>query len=1084
MIPKDKIDEILSRTDIVDVVGAFVKLTKKGVNHQACCPFHDEKTPSFSVSQSKQIYKCFGCGEGGDAVGFLMRHEKMTYPEALRWLAKRHHIEVEEITLTPEEQANQEAAAKRKASIITALRMIQDFYIENLQQNSKALEYLGNERQVSAAISATFQLGYAPNNIEPLLKYCTDNGLKTEFLVEIGTLKEGKHGLYDPFYNRIIFPIWDHYGSPVGFSGRIIPSMDDLVSKIPRQKYINSAESEIYHKGQTLYGYHIAHAKIRKTKTVYLVEGNTDCMRLHAIGRTNTVAQLGTALTTDQIALLKKSGAETVILCYDSDAAGMAATIKNGEALVKDGFAVQILQLGKPDANEKTDADTFFKTINIEDYETEQNLHDYMTWRFAREYDAAKTPVMKSGVVQKFADLLTATDDNTATFYVDEIGKRYKIKQQLSQTYKRCLQRLKDENKPITPSFRTGHHSAQNEEEEDPMLKRYGFMEENGKYWFQRIGNYGSNFILKPLFHVESVSKPKRIFSIINEYGIAHQIELDQKDLISLQSFKLKVEGLGNFLWKTDEISLTQLKAYMYDNTKSCKELEQLGWQAQGFWAWCNGIFYNNVFYPIDEMGVVELPDDMGNYYLPALSTFYKRDKDIYESERRFVFRPESQTSLRDFSKMMTDVFGDNAIVLILFYINTLFRDIIVKKTNNFPLLNLFGLKGTGKSELYHTILQAFGHHPMAPNINSSSKASLGDHVAQYSNALCAIDEYKNSLEFEKIEFLKGLYNSTGRTRMNMDKDKKKETTKADVGIIIAGQEMPTADIALFSRLLYTTFTKTEHTPEETKKYEQLKETAANGFTNITHEILSLRDNFKENYDKGYETAMELLSGEMENIQYIEDRILKNWLMILAGYIAIADKISVCFTQNQIVTLFAQCIEKQNSQVQSGNEISVFWDTVEYIFKETFIKNEIDFKIVQREKLKTNKYPDTIEWAPPKNILLMDPGRIFPLYRKHAKQITEQVLPLQSLEFYVKNSKEYLGMVDSVKFKVENPDTGKMENYDQTKDFVTNTAPIHKYKVTRALAFDYDKLQQNGINMHISETNDDDDDEQINEKIF
>jgi len=152
MIPQEKIDEIRSRADIVEVIGRFVTLTKKGVNHQACCPFHDEKTPSFSVSTSKQIFKCFGCGKGGDVVSFLMEKEKLTYIEAIRWLAKEYKIQIDEITLSPEEQEKQEAAAKRKASTITSLRIIQDFYSENLNKSSRALEYLEKERGFSSDI--------------------------------------------------------------------------------------------------------------------------------------------------------------------------------------------------------------------------------------------------------------------------------------------------------------------------------------------------------------------------------------------------------------------------------------------------------------------------------------------------------------------------------------------------------------------------------------------------------------------------------------------------------------------------------------------------------------------------------------------------------------------------------------------------------------------------------------------------------------------------------------------------------------------------------------------------------------------
>ena len=283
-------------------------------------------------------------------------------------------------------------------------------------------------------------------------------------------------------------------------------------------------------------------------------------------------------------------------------------------------------------------------------------------------------------------------------------------------------------------------------------------------------------------------------------------IELAQRDLVSQQGFMVRVESLGNFLWEGTESDLKKLKRFLYERTDTCIEITQLGWQKEGFWAWVNGI-YCEEFLKINEFGIVRFRDK--NYYIPGLSPIYSSEEGLFQSERRFIYI-EGTTTLFEYSSLLREVFGDNAMVSLCFYFACLFRDVIVRTNNNFPILNLFGPKGTGKSELALSLLSLFGRAVKGPDLTNTTKAALADHIAQRSNTLVHIDEYKNSVEFEKVAFLKGIYDGTGRTRMNMDKDKKNETTSVNVGVCLTGQELPTADIALFHRLIYLSFTKDE----------------------------------------------------------------------------------------------------------------------------------------------------------------------------------------------------------------------------------------------------------------------------------
>lgn len=270
---------------------------------------------------------------------------------------------------------------------------------------------------------------------------------------------------------------------------------------------------------------------------------------------------------------------------------------------------------------------------------------------------------------------------------------------------------------------------------------------------------------------------------------------MKQEDLVSLQKFKIKVEGLGNYIWYATEKELTRLKSYLYEQTEAAIEITQLGWQRQGFFAFGNGA-YDTEWHPTDEYGIVRL--NIGNFYLPGNSTIYRDDIKLFQFERRFVHTTYNNVSLREYSDKLVQVFGDNAKVGICFLLASLFRDIIAGQTKSFPILNLFGPKGSGKSELGHSLMSFFIIKNTPPNIQNATIAALSDAVAQCANALVHIDEYKNSIDLDKREYLKGLWDGTGRSRMNMDRDKKREITSVDCGVILSGQEMPTIDIALF----------------------------------------------------------------------------------------------------------------------------------------------------------------------------------------------------------------------------------------------------------------------------------------------
>lgn len=1025
--------ERIKDIDLLDVVGRHAELKRSGSSYKANCPFpgHTEKTPSFMVSPAKGVYKCFGCGKGGNnPASFLMDVKNISWWDACIELAKQYHIDIpNQKQYTPEEQAEY----KKQEAVKVVLKAAMEYYCEQLEQNKKAIDYATGRWEKDTI--TLFNIGYAPDGNDTLYKHMKSKGYKTDILLEADLVKPSKRQgeYYDTFRDRIIFPMCDKFGRPVGFSGRILPSLKAVTSDSTPPKYLNSKESDIFKKGELFYGFHLARLTMRDKKMTYLVEGHPDVIRMHEVDQSNTLATCGTALTPAHVKILKDL-VESVNIIGDTDEAGQKAIQRSAEMLIKEGIFVNVVIL--PDGEKKEDPDSFFTTKEkFEEYVIGEKIRDYIFLKAEKWQRKANNPDFKKRAMDEICELIASLPVTSHDLYIDQVARIIPGKKAWSQVLKSIL----SEKTPKKKDKSIPDHIKLTD------FEKYGFYADSNQYWFQgRSGIYrGANFVMKPLFHIASVINAKRLYEITNEFGYTQVIELLQKDMIGLARFKERLEGLGNFLWEGHESDLNKLKRYLYENTQSCVEIMQLGWQKFGFWAWGNGIF-NGQFKKVDTHGIVQYDDQ--NFYLPAFSDIYEGEDGLFTSERRFIHKEAGEITLHDYALKLDQVFGENAKFGICFYLATLFRDYLVRVFNFFPILNLFGPKGAGKTELAVSLLQFFGRQPKGPNINNTSKAALADHVAMSCNALCHIDEYKNNLEFEKIEFLKGLWDSTGRTRMNMDKDKKKETTAVDSGIIVSGQEMPTADIALFSRLVYLTFYKTEYNDGEKKEFNELKEIEKKGLTHITHEILQHRDYFINHFLNNYYRVSGDLQKRMDG-EIIEDRIFKNWLVLIASFYTLKDRIRVPFTYEDLLDQAAPQIRIQNRETKKSNEITTFWNIVQYLYEDHMIQEGVDFKIdFSQVTLKTDSVD--VNWgAEPKNVLYVQYGRVMPLYLKAGKQTGDKILPRESMDYYLRNDRRYLGK-KRVRFQV----SGKFGTIKQDPE------GRKQYKITNAYAFLYDDL--------------------------
>jgi len=433
MIDRPTIERILDAAQIVDVVQEFVPLKKRGVNYLGLCPFHNEKTPSFTVSPAKEIFKCFGCGKVGNSVNFVMEHEHLTYPEALKYLAKKYHIEVVEKELTQDELDNE-----RESLLVVSAYAARQFS-ENLFQTDEGisigLTYF-KERGFRQDTLKKFEVGYSFEKRDAFSKKAIDDGYKQDFLVKTGLSIQAEDRIFDRFSGRVMFPIHSLSGQVLGFGGRI------LKKDIKTAKYLNSPESEIYHKSRILYGMFQARKTITQDDRCYLVEGYTDVMSLHEAGIENVVASSGTSLTQEQVRLIKRF-TQNITILYDGDAAGIKASIRGIDLVLEEGMNVKIVLL--PDGE---DPDSYSKKVSNEEFlkflkEKETDFIRFKTQLLLSE--ANNDPVQKANLIKDIVKSIAVIPEAiTRTVYIKECSIVLEVSEPILYNEVNKLQRQKN----------------------------------------------------------------------------------------------------------------------------------------------------------------------------------------------------------------------------------------------------------------------------------------------------------------------------------------------------------------------------------------------------------------------------------------------------------------------------------------------------------------------------------------------------------------------------------------------------------------------------------------------------------------
>ena len=988
--------ELVRALNIDTIVKPYVKLTRQGSSLVGLCPFHSERTPSFSVSPQKNVYHCFGCCRGGDGIHFIMDIENLPFHEAVEKIARDNGIAVE---YTDKDISEEERIAyQHKESLIAVNELVQKYFVDRLRIDISYESRLAREyaySRWSEEFCSISGIGYAPENGKTLIEYCHKSGISSDNLMETGLIKKDETGItYAIFRKRIMIPIRNRWGQIIGFTGRYIGN------NIKSPKYLNSPNSEIYNKGASLFG--IDRASRQKSPDVIIVEGAPDVLRLQSVGIENVVASLGTAWTDFQYDQLKRL-TDAVCFIPDSDVAdgklfgpGFEAVMKNGAAALRKGLEVTVRELPfaevpipddelremYPDMAEppedaprvkpgKNDADSYIK--NKEDY---INLPEkyFVVWLAEKRFFEADSLVKQRTAVSEIAGLLTYINDQLIVEQcIDQLSKIHGR----TKFWRDAISQARGENRRKKDST-----SALDERQREvDALRQAGLFIRDNCYY--TIGSEEedpviiSNFVMEPMFHIGDDNNGTRIFILKNEAGDRRLLEIKESEMCSLNAFQQKVGTLGNFIWLAKIEKLNRVKRYLYAKTDTAERIRKLGWDSiNDFFAFGNGILTDGTFFQVDDMGIVRGSNGKA-FYIPATSKMYRNNPEIYQFERLMVHENRNGVSMRIFAEKLISVFGENARIALCYLFATVFRDVIFRRTRHFPILNLFGEKGTGKTTLATSLQSFFIHGIDPPNLGVTSVPAMNDRVSQAVNTLVVFDEYKNDLDIRKIAYLKGLWGGGGQTKKNTNTDGMAAQTIVSTGIALCGQDKPTQDMALYTRVLFLTFTKTSFNQTERARYEDIVTLCNMGLTHLTVELLKYRSLFEKNFPEAYAMSKRELATKLGDIT-VHERLFGNWVIPLATYRSLETVLDLPFSYADLFDTAVKGVLNQNELAQESSEIGDFWNMLQGFQTTGKCVEGVHFNIRYLRKFRPLSMNEDIEFSEARPVLYLNAAAVSP----------------------------------------------------------------------------------------------------------
>lgn len=1012
MIAQSTIDSVYASVDIVEIIGQFVELKKSGSSYQGKSPFNEEKTPSFYVVPSKDIFKDFSSGKGGSVITFLEELKGWTYPEIIEYLAKHYSIEIKYEKQSKEQQEQAQTKADLKKIVKATARKYVDLRKESEEENNKLLQQLDRFSDDSLV---QWQIGFAPDDFKYIYNLCQEKGI-VKPAEQAGVLDFSKGNYFDYYRWRVIFPIQNTKGEIISFGGR-------RLDQEQKPKYINGRNTDIFEKSETFYGAHFAAAHIRKTETVHLVEGYADVIAMHEVTMENTVATLGTALSDWHVKWLKKN-AERVVILRDGDAAGIRAAIKDMEMLLESGLEAQYVLL--PDGKDPYD---ICHDIEIDDPAIwiEDNTSDALIHFSQCEYKAANTPTAQAKALDQITQWIALMpDDFVRSQYRKELARKLKVKEKDLEKREAQQEELRISFKPSKERTYDFQEKLPEKVTADDILRDnfYGIVNgsETGYYFltkdwtdFHKV----SNFVIEPLFHKYEIEDNTRVIRVQNGIGPAEIIEMPSSAMIGVSEFQKFMFDKGSYLWRGDKVQLNKLnEKYLFEFPKAF-ELKTLGWQNEGFYAFYNCV-YNGTLKQYNDAGLIS--HDEKHYFSPAASNIYtdlRMEDDLFQNDR-FMEYVESSISFEEWMELMVTVYEDHAFAGIPYALVCLFRDIVFKVDNNCPFLYSYGQSKSGKSKFHESITALFFKEIPAFNLNSGTDFAFAARLGRFRNAPIPLNEFDDNVLLKRkpewFQAIKGAYDGEGRERGMGGSRRKTEIQKVNGCLLLVGQYLSTADDnSILSRSIMRTFRIQYDRPEDKiVAYNKLKEHEKRGITSIITKMLPYREKVEKEYYDRFNKIFKTLGQDIRNQkkQY-DERVLRNYSALATMYDLFRDHFSFPWSQTEYMEWCKQEIMNMSSLLSDTDILVDFWVTINTLADLGQVREKIHFKVLHKTQIRVtvDGVEKSVTLNSEKKILYIKLREIQKLYAMQKKKEDGNPIDWTSLKSYLENREYYLGWV-------------------------------------------------------------------------
>ena len=938
MIKQESIERVLAATDIIELVGRYVDLKPAGSNSKGCCPFHNEKTPSFNVSKTKQIYKCFGCGRSGNAITFLMEHRQLTFVEAVKQLAGDSGVvlEFDEQRTTPE-QVDQETKAR---AVLSALKHA---YMAQISQPVIAA-YL-QQRGLTADDLADWDIGLHPDEWQFAYNIAVDQEA-VAVATELGLIRQKKEtgNFYDTLHSRLIFPIHDHLGVLRGFAGRDVSGIihPETAAKEPG-KYVNPADSFFYKKERILYGLHRSWRSISQHGFAILVEGFMDVISMHRAGFDNTVAGCGTALTQEQVRLISRH-TKTVVLFYDPDDAGVKAAQKNMLLLLDAGLVVKTYQSSCGDPDDWARSEQVLSSCDDFMMAANDALLHYCGVRWS---DAGDDVGQRDDAVNDICSWLAHVSSDVARDeYTKKVAGITRIKKNLLEAQvKQWVEKLAEaKERQKRREFKLAEVPGQYKLPDDLLHKglkwqeikndveQYCLFMFDNRIWSQRGSDSFyfleiSNFIVRIIQHMEDEKTPMKLVQIQNIHGRKRTFDTRSEDFTtSIMGFKKVVSAFGNFNFeKAEPKDFSRLITKLMDDMGDGRMIHVLGWQDEGFFAFNNAVvFPDGKVQHLDEFGCFEL--DGASFYIPSGNKIHANNPNMMLAQKRVVLR-EASTPLSEFARQVVKVHREHGMNALLFTVATCFSDIIFDRLTFFPILFLHGEASSGKDNLIECCQSFFGKSQTALGITgkaNTDKAKLRK-FAQFKNMIVHLSEYKNGNEDTDV-MLMGIWDRRGYERANLDSGVGTEGVPILSSMIFTSNDYPTYD-PLITRIITEEMNKNTFTDAEKQNFELLKEMIHAGNSGNTVQILQLRSVFEQKFRGMYKDVAAEVKAKTADLG-LADRMVQN-AAVLGATLKLCDGVlDLGFSYDTWMAYTCRQLESQNNKRESSSVLTRFWDSI------------------------------------------------------------------------------------------------------------------------------------------------------------